>query len=474
MNKLPDISTQFSEWYQEVVWQAELADQAPVRGCIIIRPYGNAIWEQIKAVLDKRIQETGHENALFPMLIPKSFIEKEADHVAGFAPELITVTHVGDKELEEKLVVRPTSETIVHYMFAKWIQSYRDLPLKINQWANVMRWEKRPRAFLRTSEFYWQEGHTAHATQEEALEETLLMLQEYVNLAQNYLAIPVITGRKSPTEQFPGALATYTFEAFMLDGKAVQMGTSHLLSQTFAKAFDMKFQSKEGSIEHPFLTSWGVTTRLIGAVIASHGDNKGLILPPKIAPIQLVIVPIYKTDEEQQAVLAQAVTIQQNLVAMGVRVKIDNNEQMKPGAKFYKWELRGVPLRLEMGPRDLAQQCVVISSRIDGIKQTLAIDQLVVQVPALLEAMQQQLFARAQERYATIWNIVEKMKNFGPQLAQHNGIYQTGWCGNAECEALLKEYQGSIRCLLATEKKLTHCFACDAVSTTDVIVAKSY
>ena len=474
MNKLPDIHTQFSEWYQEVVYQAELADQAPVRGCIIIRPYGNEIWEQIKSVLDKRIKETGHENALFPVLIPKSFIEKEADHVAGFAPELITVTHVGDKELEEKLVVRPTSETIVHYMFAKWIQSYRDLPLKINQWANVMRWEKRPRAFLRTSEFYWQEGHTAHATEQEALEETLLMLQEYVNLAQNYLAIPVITGRKSPTEQFPGALATYTFEAFMIDGKAVQMGTSHLLSQTFAKAFDMKFQTKEGNVAYQYLTSWGVTTRLIGAIIASHGDNKGLIIPPKVAPIQVVIVPIYKTDEEKLAIEVAVTHIQQGLAAQGVRVKFDHNDQMKPGAKFYKWELKGVPVRIEIGPRDLTQQVVVVSSRLDGIKQTIAIAELDSYIPTLLETIQQQLFARAQQRYAAIWHTAEKMKDFGPQLAEQNGIYQTGWCGNAECEALLKEYQGSIRCLLATEKKLTHCFACEQASTTDVIVAKSY
>ena len=337
MKKLPDIKTKFPEWYQSVVYEAELADQAPVRGCIVIRPYGNAIWELIKSVIDKRIKETGHENVIFPLLIPQSFIEKEADHIEGFAPELAVVTHAGGKKLEEPLVIRPTSETMVHFMFAKWIKSWRNLPLKINQWANVVRWEMRPRAFLRTSEFFWQEGHTAHATREEAAQEVSTMLQEYVNLAQDYLAIPVFVGKKSKSEQFGGAEYTCTFEAFMQDGKAVQMGTSHLLSQNFAKSFDMKYQDKEGKLAFPYLTSWGITTRLIGAVVGSHGDDRGLIIPPKIAPIQAVIIPILKSDNKEK-VLDHAYQMKADLEAVGVRVKVDDDDQKKPGAKFFAWK----------------------------------------------------------------------------------------------------------------------------------------
>ncbi|MGZ6250806.1 MAG: proline--tRNA ligase [Candidatus Chromulinivorax sp.] len=474
MSKLPNITTHFADWYQEVIYQAELADQAPVRGCIVIRPYGNAIWEEIKAVLDKKIKDTGHENALFPVLIPLSFIEKEAEHIEGFAPELAIVTHAGGKKLEEPLVVRPTSETMIHHMFAKWIKSYRDLPLKINQWANVMRWEKRPRAFLRTSEFFWQEGHTAHATKEEALQETLLMLSEYVDLAENYLAIPVIKGRKSQTEQFPGAEATYTFEAFMMDGKALQMGTSHLLSQNFAKSFDMKFQNQQGQMEYPYLTSWGATTRLVGAVIASHGDQNGLILPPRIAPIQIVIIPIYRSDDQQAAVVMQAQEITAKLKKAGLRVYCDDNNQHKPGSKFFKWELRGVPVRIEIGPRDIENQVVVVASRLSADKQTIAFDRLVTELPMLLDSIQNQLYQRAQERYQTMWHKVDKLAHFGKQLEEQAGIYQTGWCKDAACEAQLKPYTGSIRCLLEDRHEMMQCFGCDKPSLVDVIAAKSY
>jgi len=474
MSKLPDIRTNFPDWYQDVIYAAELADQAPVRGCIVIRPYGNAIWEEIKAVLDKKIKDTGHENALFPVLIPLSFIQREAEHIEGFAPELAIVTHAGGKKLEEELVVRPTSETMIHHMFAKWIKSYRDLPLKINQWANVMRWEKRPRAFLRTSEFFWQEGHTAHETHSQALEETLLMLNEYVDLAENYLAIPVIKGRKSASEQFPGAEATYTFEGFMIDGKALQMGTSHLLSQNFAKSFDMKFQNKEGQMAYPYLTSWGATTRLVGAVIASHGDQNGLVIPPKIAPIQIVIVPIYKSDDQRAQVLMKAQEITAQLKQAGMRVKCDDNDQMKPGAKFFHWEMRGVPLRIELGPRDIENNVAIVVSRLGGDKKHIALDQLLTELPGMLHEIQCQLYQRAQERYQKMWNKVDKLAVFGKQLEEQGGIYQTGWCKDAACEQLLKPYTGSIRCLLEDRHELKECFGCDKPSVVDIIAAKSY
>lgn len=472
MNKLPDIKTNFPEWYQEVIWAARLADQAPVRGCIVILPYANTMWENIKKILDGRIKATGHENALFPLFIPESFLKKEAEHVEGFAPELAVVTHAGGKELEEPLVVRPTSETMVHYMFAQWIKSWRDLPLKINQWANVVRWEKRPRAFLRTTEFFWQEGHTAHATEQEAHDEALLMLQEYVNLAQNYLAIPVIQGRKSKHEQFPGAQVTYTFEAFLMDGKALQMGTSHHLSQSFAKSFDMKFQDAQGNIAYPHLTSWGVTTRLIGAVIGCHGDEKGLILPPKIAPIAVVIIPILK-KETKDAVLQQARRFETALQAIGIAVHVDSDEQQTPGAKFYQWELKGVPLRIEFGARDMEGGVVIVVSRLTGKKETINAADLTHKIPLMLDIIQNELFLRAKQRYQNIWHKVAKLSDFSKNLVENNGIYQTGWCQSQECENTLKEYGATTRCILDA-KEFAFCFACDKASINDVIVARAY
>ena len=472
MSKLPDIKTNFPEWYQEIVYQAKLADQSPVRGAIVILPYGNSIWEAIKKRLDDRIKATGHENAVFPLFIPESFLKKEAEHVEGFAPELAVVTHAGGKELEEPLVVRPTSETMIHHMFAKWIKSYRDLPLKINQWANVVRWEKRPRAFLRTTEFFWQEGHTAHATKEEAHEEVLTMLDEYIKLAQDYLAIPVIKGRKSKSEQFAGAEATYTFEAFLMDGKALQMGTSHLLSQSFAKSFDMKYQSKEGSLEYPYLTSWGVTTRLVGALIGSHGDDRGLILPPKIAPIQVVIVPILRKDSKDK-VLDHVATLQKQLKDTGLRVHVDRDEHQTPGAKFYEWELKGVPLRIEVGPRDIDQGVVIVSSRLGKKKQSLPQKELAQKLPGMLDDIQKELFDRAQKRYQEMWHKADKLTNFSDNLSKNNGIYQTGWCQSGDCEKLLKPYSATIRCVLDS-KDLADCFGCNNSSVTDVIVGKSY
>ncbi len=401
--KLPDITKDFAEWYNEVVYQAELADQSPVKGTIVIRPYGYALWENIKARLDERIKATGHENASFPLFIPESFLKREAEHVEGFAPELAIVTYAGGKELEEPLVVRPTSETIVHYMFARWITSWRDLPLKINQWANVVRWEKRTRPFLRTSEFYWQEGHTAHETEQEAREEVQMMLKEFVDLAQNWLAIPVVPGKKSESEKFPGADVTYTFEGLMPDGKALQMGTSHMISQKFAQAFEMQYQDREGNLAYPYLTSWcGATTRLVGAVVMMHGDEKGLILPPKIAPLQVVIVPIFKKDVEHGGVLALALHIEKQLKEKNVRVHIDTDETKTPGAKFYKWELRGVPVRIEIGPRDVENNQVVIKDRLKGEKQSIALEQVTTVIPELLDQLQNQLFERAQQRLSIL------------------------------------------------------------------------
>lgn len=472
MNKLPDIKTNFPEWYQEIIYQARLADQAPVRGCIVILPYANSIWENIKKQLDSRIKATGHENAIFPLFIPESFFKKEAEHVEGFAPELAVVTHAGGKELEEPLVVRPTSETMIHYMFAQWIKSWRDLPLKINQWANVVRWEKRPRAFLRTTEFFWQEGHTAHATHKEAQDETLMMLEEYVNLAQDYLAIPVIKGRKSKSEQFPGAEATYTFESFLMDGKALQMGTSHLLSQSFAKSFDMKFQDAQGNLSYPYLTSWGVTTRLVGAVIGCHGDDRGLILPPKIAPIQVVIVPILRKDSKD-AVVAHVTRLKTDLQAAGIAVHVDLDEQSSPGAKFYNWELKGVPLRIEVGPRDMEQGVVVVVSRLGKEKETVNTADLLHKIPLMLDIIQNELFLRAKARYAAMWHKIAKLEDFAEKLEKENGIYQTGWCQDIVCETKLKEHSATTRCVLESNE-FTHCFACDKPSVSDVIVAKSY
>lgn len=471
MNKLPDIKNDFSQWYLEVVYQSELADQSPVRGCIVIRPYGYTLWEHIKGRLDERIKATGHQNAAFPLLIPESFFKKEAQHVEGFSPELAVVTHAGGSELEEPLVVRPTSETMIHYMFARWLKSWKDLPIKINQWCSVVRWEMRTRPFLRTTEFFWQEGHTAHETYEQAHEEAYMMLDEYVDLAHNYLAIPVIPGRKTETEKFPGADVTLTYEALMQDGKCLQMGTSHLISQSFAKAFDMKFQDREGQLQYPHLTSWGSTTRLIGAVVMVHGDAKGLVLPPKIAPIQVVIVPIFKKGIDNSVLVNAAHALKDQLP--GVRVHIDDEEDKTPGNKFYKWELKGVPMRIEVGPRDLESNQVVLADRIGLGKKVVSMDNVAQEVNSLLTTIQQTMFDRAKEREQSMWHHGKKLNEFGPVLAEHNGLYQTGFCGQDACALALKQYQATTRCLLNV-KTFEYCFNCDKESTVDVLVAKAY
>jgi prolyl-tRNA synthetase len=469
---LPDIVTQFPEWYQDVVYHAELADQSPVRGSMVIRPYGYALWENIKNVLDKKIKDTGHQNAAFPLLIPLSFLEREAKHVEGFAPEVAVVTHAGGKKLEEAFVIRPTSETIIHYMFAKWITSWRDLPLKINQWANVIRWEMRTRPFLRTSEFFWQEGHTAHETADEAESEARLMLNEYVDVYQNFLAIPVVSGIKSESERFAGADKTYTVEGLMQDGKALQMCTSHVISQSFAKSFGIIFQDREGKQAYPYLTSWGFTTRSIGAIIMVHGDQKGLVLPPKAAPIQLVIIPIFKKDVEKEAVLNIARGIALSLEET-IRVKIDDRDYETPGAKFYEWELKGVPLRLEIGPRDIAAQQVVLADRLGMAKETIPFNQVVNAVQEKLELIHNEMFKKAQERMRALWHKKAKLDEFKDDLEKIGGFYQTGWCGAAACEQKLKEYKATIRCLLP-ESEFNTCFLCDKKSIADILIAKAY
>lgn len=472
-SKLPDFNKNFSDWYNEVIYQAELADLSPVRGCIVIRPYGYAMWENIKDRLDHRIKATGHDNASFPLFIPESFLKREAKHVEGFAPEVAVVTHAGGKELEEPLVVRPTSETMIHFMFAKWLRSWRDLPIKMNQWCNVVRWEMRTRPFLRTTEFFWQEGHTAHETLAEAETEVTTMLNEYVDLAHNWLAIPVFSGQKPESERFPGAEKTCTFEGIMPDGKALQMGTSHLLSQNFAKSFEMQFQDRDGKLAYPYLTSWGATTRLVGAVVMSHGDEKGLILPPKIAPIQVVIIPIYKTDTDKNAVLEAVNNMAAQLKDRGVRVVVDAEEQKTPGAKFFKWELKGVPVRIEIGARDLANKQAVLADRLGTGKRAVSLETITQETISLLDAVQAGLFKRAQDRRAALWFKEDSFAAITKGLAEKQGFYQTGWCRSAVCEAPLKEHQATIRCLLETTE-FKKCFNCDAVSLGDIIVAKSY
>ncbi len=472
-SSLPNIKTDFSEWYNYVVYKAELADHAPVRGCIVIKPYGYALWEEIKKILDKKIKDTGHENAQFPLLIPEAFLTKEADHIEGFAPELAVVTHAGGKKLDEPLVVRPTSETIIHYMFAQWIKSWRDLPMKINQWANVVRWEMRSRPFLRTTEFWWQEGHTAHETADEALLEAKTMLTEYIDLAQNYLAIPVVAGKKSESEKFSGADTTFTFEGLMQDGKALQMGTSHIISQQFAHAFEIKFQNRQGTESYPFLTSWGATTRLIGALIMTHGDEKGLIIPPKIAPCQIIIIPIFHKSMANHEILAAAEKVEDLLKESGLRIKIDRDSESSPGAKFYQWELKGVPLRLEIGPRDINEAVVIFTNRITGAKKKVAWGDLKDFAHEELDTIQKMLFDRALKKRAEKWHKREKLTDFAKDLEEKGGFYQTGWCQSRECEAILKEHKASTRCLIE-EKTFDTCFNCNAPSVTDVIVARAY
>jgi prolyl-tRNA synthetase len=471
----------FSAWYNELIAKAELADYSPVRGCMVIRPNGYAIWEEMQKALDKMFKDTGHQNAYFPLFIPQSFLSKEAEHVEGFAPETAVVTIGGGKVLEEPLVVRPTSETIIYAMFAKWVQSYRDLPLLINQWANVVRWEMRTRLFLRTTEFLWQEGHTAHATEAEAEAETLQMLGVYRTFAEEWMAMPVLTGRKTDSERFAGALRTYAIEALMQDNKALQAGTSHNLGQNFAKAFDVTFQTAAGGVDHVWSTSWGVSTRLIGGLIMTHGDDNGMICPPRLAQYQVVIVPIWRKDEERDQVMQKSTEICEELRKAGIRVHVDGREGMKPGAKYYEWEARGVPFRFEIGPRDITNGVVTMKRRTGGDKEALPFAGLAEAMHRQIGTMQADMLRAATERReansvrgATKGVLLEKMKGDGG-----GGFVYGGFCGSPKCEAEIKaETKATIRVLPDPEfqspEKPKSCLWCDAPSVAEAVWAKAY
>jgi prolyl-tRNA synthetase len=467
-------SQDFSQWYLDVVRRTELADYSPVKGCMVIRPYGYAIWELLQQTLDARIKETGHVNAYFPLFIPESLLHKEAEHVEGFSPQVAYVTHGGGEELEEKLVVRPTSEAIIGTMYAKWVQGWRDLPILINQWANVVRWEKVTRPFLRTTEFLWQEGHTAHETAEEAEAETLKILDLYADVCETLLAMPVVKGRKSESEKFAGALRTYSIEALMGDGRALQAGTSHNLGQNFAKAFDITFQARDKSVQHVWGTSWGVTTRLIGAVIMTHGDDSGLILPPRVAPYQVVIVPIGR-DNWRETVLPRAQDLQRQLRQSGIRVTLDERDE-RPGWKFSEWELRGVPLRLEIGPRDIEKSQVLLARRDTREKIAAPMDTLAATVAELLEDIQRTLLERALRFREERTQRVDKYDEFKTVMEGRPGFVIAPWCGLAECEAQIKaETQATIRNMpLGAAAPTGRCVRCDATATAEAWFAKAY
>jgi prolyl-tRNA synthetase len=438
-------STDFSRWYLDVVRRAELADYSPVKGFMVIRPYGYAMWEHVQRELDTRIKATGHVNAYFPLLIPESLLMREAEHVEGFAPQVAWVTRGGTEELEERLIVRPTSETIFGVMYQKWIQSWRDLPVLINQWCNVVRWEKVTRPFLRTTEFLWQEGHTAHETEEEAQEETLKILALYKDVCENVLAIPVIDGQKSDSEKFAGASKTYSIEALMGDGRALQAGTSHNLGQNFAKAFEIQFQGRDKTLQYVWTTSWGVTTRLIGAVIMTHGDDSGLIVPPMIAPWQVVIVPIPRGNWKE-TVLPKCEQIRNELVAAGIRVRLDADESQTPGWKFAEYEMRGVPLRLEIGPKDIEKSAVFAARRDTREKQSISMDGLAVRIRALLVEIQAALLARARTFRDQHTSRTASYEEFKQIMDGRPGFVISPWCESAQCEAEIKaETQATVR-----------------------------
>lgn len=482
--KITPREVDYSQWYIDIVLNAKLADYSPVKGSMVIRPRGYAIWERIRDEFDRRFKETGHSNAYFPLLIPMGFMKKEAEHVEGFAPELAVVTIGGGETLEEPYCIRPTSETIIWSMYKDWIQSWRDLPLLINQWANVMRWEKRTRLFLRTSEFLWQEGHTAHETSQDAIEETLRMLEVYRDVVERHLCVPVVAGIKSETEKFAGAVRTYTIEAMMQDRKALQAGTSHFLGQNFAKAFDVKFQTREGGLDYVWATSWGISTRLVGAVIMTHSDDKGLVLPPTLSPEEVVIVPIYKNDTKA-AVLAYAEKVRDELKAAGVRVELDADDSSSPGWKFSEWEMKGTPVRVEIGPRDMQAGKAVLARRDTGEKSVVPADSLVQGVKDMLAAIQKNLYDRAlafrienTKEVDSLEGLVEFFGKEGSGTADaHGGFAQAPWCGSAECEAELKaRTKATLRCMPLDKQENIggKCAICGAPAKYNALFARNY
>ncbi len=470
-------SEDFSEWYTEVVLKSGLADYAPIKGCMILREHSYAIWEKIQDVFNKKIRETGHKNVYFPMFIPESFLKKEAEHFAGFVPEVAWVTEGGSTPLEEKLAVRPTSETIIYATYAKWIRSWRDLPIKLNQWCNIVRWEtKATKPFLRTREFLWQEGHTAHATKEDADKEVMDILNVYKDIMENYLAIPVLVGVKTEKEKFAGALYTTTLEAMMPDGKALQMGTSHNLGQNFAKVFDIKFIGEDEKEHHVWQTSWGISTRLIGALVMVHGDDRGLVSPPKVAPVQVVIVPIPYKGADASAILAKAKEILEKLKEKGITVVLDDREEYTPGWKFNEWELKGVPIRLEIGPRDLKQNQITIARRDTYQKTTAEMGEAVQATEKLLEEIQSNLYAKAKTALEEKTAAVHNYDEFKKTLKEKGGFIKAAWCGSSKCEEKIKEEIGATIRLrpFEKEKPIINCVHCGEKAVEIVYFARSY
>jgi prolyl-tRNA synthetase len=489
--KLTKRSDDYSKWYNELVVKADLAENSAVRGCMVIKPYGYAIWEKMQAQLDKMFKETGHENAYFPLFVPKSLFEAEEQNAKGFAKECAVVTHYRLKtdpdndgklivdpnaKLEEELIVRPTSEAIIWSTYKNWIQSYRDLPILINQWVNVVRWEMRTRLFLRTAEFLWQEGHTAHATEQEAVTESLLMQKVYAEFAEDFMAMPVIKGAKTESERFAGALETYTIEALMQDGKALQAGTSHFLGQNFAKAFDVKYVTKEGKKELVWATSWGVSTRLMGGLIMTHSDDAGLVLPPKLAPIQVVFVPIYKNEEQFEAISEKVTEIADQLKEKGISIKFDKRDTLRPGAKFAEWELKGVPLRIAMGARDLENGTLEIARRDTFEKQSVAQEDAVETVVSLLETIQEELFNKAKNYRNEHTTIVDTFEEFKDAIENKGGFVSAHWDGTAETENKIKELtKATIRCIpLDALEEEGKCVYSAQKSNKRVLFAKAY
>lgn len=480
----------YSKWYNDLVARADLAEHSDVKGCMVIKPYGYAIWENMRDILDRKFKETGHSNAYFPLFIPKSYLSKEASHVDGFAKECAVVTHYRlkndpngggvivdpDAKLEEELIVRPTSETIIWNSYKNWIQSYRDLPILINQWANVVRWEMRTRLFLRTTEFLWQEGHTAHATKQEAIDETVQMLDVYTDFVENYMAVPVIRGRKTESERFAGADDTYCIEAMMQDGKALQAGTSHFLGQNFAKAFEVKFADKEGKLDYVWATSWGVSTRLMGALIMTHSDDEGLVLPPALAPIHVVIVPIHRTEEDLANITATVNKLSAELKALGIRVKYDTDDQKRPGWKFAEYEAKGVPVRLAIGPRDLENGVVELARRDTKEKNSVALEGLSAYIDNLLKEIQDNLLARAKAHRTANMREVDSYEDFKTKLEQDGGFYLAHWDGTKETEELIKqETKATIRCIpLDMPAEAGVCMVTGKPSAGRVVFAKAY
>ncbi len=478
LERLTPKSTDFDKWYIELVRQAELADYAPVKGCMVIRPYGYALWEHIQAALDGMIKATGHENMYFPLLIPESYLAKEAEHVEGFAPEVAWVTHGGSKELEERLAIRPTSETIICSMYADWIHSYRDLPVLINQWVNVYRWEKRTRLFLRTSEFLWQEGHTFHETEKEATEEVERMLECYTTLARDWLALPVVPGTKTRSETFAGAVYTRSIEAMMSDGWALQAGTSHHLGQHFTNAYNITFRNRENVEEHPYQTSWGVSTRIIGAVIMAHGDDSGLILPPKVAPVQIAVVPIPAgSDDAMNSRIEEIATRFEKASGPACRIRVDRRDGIRPGEKFAHWELRGVPLRITIGKRDVESGVVTVTRRVDGVSETMGIDACIAALPELLEDAHRRLQERARAMLEDRSVDVSTMDALAEAFSERPVFANAPFCNRPECEDLIKEkvHAVTIRVLRDDRKgEGAPCIACSAPSEFVALIARAY